>query len=172
MVFSGESGIKLYNTFLGKRGCTTQNLHRVFGGREVRGSEKSGSPGNSRLETEWLVKSEAETGRWSTRPDTRREGLTQPRHKVNIFPERYCELGIWLNISTEKQKGKHNIHILFRASEPTSLPYTCVCLNKEYLATSLWWFIPDHLQLGTLFHQQSIENEYHTGQRKWTMMRQ
>ena len=43
-----------YNTFLGKRGCTTQNLHRVFGGREVRGSEKSGSPGNSRLETEWF----------------------------------------------------------------------------------------------------------------------
>ena len=53
MVFSGESGI-LYNIFLGKRGCTTQNLHRVFGGREVRGSEKSGWPGNSRLETEWF----------------------------------------------------------------------------------------------------------------------
>ena len=86
---------------------------------------------------QWRVKRRPGDG---ARGQTQGEGLTQTRHKVNIFPKRYCELGIWLNVFTEKQKGQQSIHKLFWASKPSSLPIRACVQTK-----SIWKLLCDDL---------------------------
>ena len=141
-----------YYTFLAKEDeemrsmnrITTQNWYWMFRGREVREREECGvtwQQSSGDWMVHWGVK--RRPGRWE-RPDRERRMLS-PRHKVNIFPQRYCELGIWLKMNISIKKGKL---FYFLGHQQ------CMCVQQT---KSIWKLLCDDLSrpLGT-WHTLSI----------------